>query len=76
MNPNKFQQKNVVKGLREAHPALIDKDMILAEVLAAINAETENECVIIFEEWNYPIWELTEDSRERLDYIGFLRMMF
>lgn len=76
VNPSKFLQKNVVKELREAYPALIDEDMILAEALAAINAETGNEFVIIFDEWDYPIRELAADSRERLDYIEFLRMMF
>ena len=76
VNPNKFLQKNVVRELQAAYPDLIDEDVILAEALAIINAETGNEFVIIFDEWDYPIRELAESSKERLDYIEFLRMMF
>lgn len=76
VNPSKFLQKNVVKELREAYPDLIDSDEILAEALAIINAETGNEFVIIFDEWDYPIRELGKNSKERLDYIEFLRGLF
>lgn len=75
-NPNKFLQKNVVKELREEYPDLLGEDTILPEALAIINAGTGNEFVIVFDEWDYPIRELAENSRERLDYIEFLRMMF
>ena len=75
-NPMKMLQENVVRELEKAYSGLIQGDENLSEALAVINAETGNEFVIIFDEWDYPIRELAEQSRERQDYIEFLRMMF
>mgnify|MGYP002509879794 FL=1 len=75
-NPNKMLQENVVKELREAYPELVNANDNLAEALSVVHAATGSEFVIIFDEWDYPIRELAENSRERLDYIEFLRMMF
>ena len=72
----KMLQENVVRELEKAYSGLIQGDENLSEALAVINAETGNEFVIIFDEWDYPIRELAEQSRERQDYIEFLRMMF
>lgn len=76
VDPNKMLQENAVKELVKAYPGLLRGDEDLSEALAVINLETGNEFVIIFDEWDYPIRELAENSRERLDYIEFLRMMF
>lgn len=75
-NPNKMLQEKVVRELMEAYPDLVEVSDNLPEALAVIHAETGSEFVIIFDEWDYPIRELAENSRERLDYIEFLRMMF
>jgi hypothetical protein len=75
-NPNKMLQENVVKELREAYPELVNANDNLAEALSIVHAATGSEFVIIFDEWDYPIRELAGNSRERLDYIEFLRMMF
>ena len=75
-DPNKMLQENAVRELKKAYPGWIQGDENLSEALAVINAETGNEFVIIFDEWDYPIRELAGNSRERLDYIEFLRMMF
>ena len=75
-NPNKMFQENVVKELREAYPELVNANDNLAEALSIVHAATGSEFVIIFDEWDYPIRELAGNSRERLDYIEFLRMMF
>ena len=75
-NPMKMLQENVVRELEKAYSGLIQGDENLSEALAVINAETGNEFVIIFDEWDYPIRELAEQSRERQDDIEFLRMMF
>ena len=66
-NPMKMLQENVVRELEKAYSGLIQGDENLSEALAVINAETGNEFVIIFDEWDYPIRELAEQSRERQD---------
>ena len=75
-DPNKMLQENAVRELKKAYPGWIQGDENLSEALAVINAETGNEFVIIFDEWDYPIRELAGNSRERRDYIELLRMMF
>lgn len=75
-NPNHYIRQNILRELQKEYPDLVCEEMAVSTALAIINAETGNEFVIIFDEWDYPIRELAEDSRERLDYIEFLRMMF
>lgn len=76
VNPNKMLQENVVRELEQAYPDLVKMNDNLPDALSVIHAATGSEFVIIFDEWDYPIRELAENSRERLDYIEFLRMMF
>lgn len=75
-DPNQFLQKNVLKELYGEFPNLFEDDAVLPEALAIIHAQTGTEFVIIFDEWDYPIRELAENSKERQDYIEFLRVMF
>ena len=75
-NPNKLIRQCVVKELQEEYPEIVSADDILADALAAIYHETGNQFVIIFDEWDYPVRELDEGSRERADYIEFLRGLF
>lgn len=75
-NPVKFIWRSIVTELREEYPDLISDDMFLTEALGMINRKAGSQFVIIFDEWDYPIRECAEDSKERLDYIEFLRGVF
>lgn len=76
INPNHYIRQNILRELKKEYPDLVRDEMAVSTALAVIHAETGSEFVIIFDEWDYPIRELAENSRERLDYIEFLRMMF
>ena len=76
MEPNQYINKNIMKELQEAYTDIVLDKMSLMTALAAIYYETGNQFVIIFDEWDYPIRELDEGSRERADYIEFLRGLF
>lgn len=49
---------------------------LFSMALAIINSVTGEQFIVIFDEWDYPIRERTENSRERMDYIEFLRGLF
>ena len=74
--PNQYIQNNIIDELREEYSELISGQLSLATALSIIHAATGNQFVIIFDEWDYPIRELDKDSKERLDYIEFLRGLF
>lgn len=74
--PNQYIRNCIVNELREEYPELLSGYLSLATALSMINAATGNQFVIIFDEWDYPIRELDKNSRERLDYIEFLRGLF
>ena len=76
VNPNEHIDHIVVRELQEQYPDLISDKMILADALSVINHATGSQFVIIFDEWDYPIRELDKDSKERSDYIEFLRGLF
>lgn len=75
-DPNQYLRNCIINELREKYPELISGCLSLATALSIINAATGNQFVIIFDEWDYPIRELDKDSKERLDYIEFLRGLF
>ena len=76
INPNHYIRQNILEELKMEYPDLVNNEMAVSTALSVIHAATGSEFVIIFDEWDYPIRELAENSRERLDYIEFLRMMF
>ena len=76
INPNHYIRQNILEELKMEYPDLVNNEMAVSTALSVIHAATGSEFVIIFDEWDYPIRELAENSRERLNYIEFLRMMF
>lgn len=76
MNPGQYIRRNILGELQKEYPDLVNDSMSVSTALSVVHAVTGSEFVIIFDEWDYPIRELAGNSRERLDYIEFLRMMF
>lgn len=76
MNPGQYNRRNILGELQKEYPDLVNDSMSVSTALSVVHAATGSEFVIIFDEWDYPIRELAGNSRERLDYIEFLRMMF
>lgn len=76
MNPGQYIRRNILGELQKEYPDLVNDSMSVSTALSVVHAATGSEFVIIFDEWDYPIRELAGNSRERLDYIEFLRMMF
>lgn len=74
--PNLYIGKLLVQELKIEYPEIVSEDDTIADTLANIYNNTENQFVIIFDEWDYPIRELDEDCQERTDYIEFLRGLF
>ncbi len=74
--PNQYLEKNIVKELHIEYPSFISSEETLEESLSTIYYETGSQFVIIFDEWDYPIRELEEDSPDRAIYIDFLRGLF
>ena len=74
--PDLYIGKLLVKELKAEYPEIVSEDDTIADALANIYNDTENQFVIIFDEWDYPIRELDEGCRERTDYIEFLRGLF
>ena len=74
--PSNYIDKILVQELNAEYPEIISEDDTIADALARIYNETENQFVIIFDEWDYPIRELNEDNQERINYIEFLRGLF
>ncbi len=66
----------IVKELQESYPKIVTGDDIIATAVSRIYHETGSQFVVIFDEWDYPIRELAEGSRERTDYIELLRGLF
>lgn len=75
-NPNQYISRLVVKELKDAYPEWIQEEESLNTALGIINQKTGNQFVIIFDEWDYPVRELEIKSKERSDYIDFLRILF
>ena len=75
-NPIQYVRQCVIKELQKEYPEIVSEDDTMAEALANIYNETENQFVIIFDEWDYPIRELDEGCQERTDYVEFLRGLF
>lgn len=76
VNPVQFISKSIVGELQEEYPDIALDDMALMSAVSRIYHETGSQFVVIFDEWDYPIRELAEGSRERSDYIEFLRGLF
>ncbi len=74
--PSQYLEKNLVKELHIEYPSFISSEDTLEESLSTIYYETGSQFVIIFDEWDYPIRELEEDSPDRAIYIDFLRGLF
>ena len=74
--PNQYLEKNIVKELHIEYPSFISSEETLEESLSTIYYETGSQFVIIFDEWDYPIRELEEDSPDRAIYIDFLCGLF
>ena len=74
--PDLYIGKLLVKELKAEYPEIVSEDDTMADAMSNIYNETENQFVIIFDEWDYPIRELDEGCRERTDYIEFLRGLF
>ena len=74
--PSQYLEKNIVKELHIEYPSFISSEETLEEALSTIYYETGSPFVIIFDEWDYPIRELEEDSPDRAVYIDFLRGLF
>ena len=75
-NHNVDLMSNIVKELHIEYPSFISSEETLEEALSTIYYETGSPFVIIFDEWDYPIRELEEDSPDRAVYIDFLRGLF
>lgn len=76
LEPSNYIDELLVQELMAEYPEIVSEDDTLADALANIYNDTENQFVIIFDEWDYPIRELNEDCQERTDYIEFLRGLF
>ncbi len=76
LEPSNYIEKILVQELRAAYQEIVSEDDTIADALAKIYNETENQFVIIFDEWDYPVREIEEGSQERTDYIEFLRGLF
>lgn len=74
-NPIRYIRDNVIRELKQEYPDLTAEGS-LAGTLDSLHAAAGNQFVIIFDEWDYPIRELSGDSGERLAYIEFLRALF
>ena len=74
--PSDYIDKILVQELMAEYPEVVSEDDTMADALANIYNKTENQFVVIFDEWDYPIRELGEDRQERTDYIEFLRGLF
>ncbi|MFG6368706.1 MAG: ATP-binding protein [Lachnospiraceae bacterium] len=74
--PIQYLRQCIIKELREEYPEAVLEDDTIADALSNIYNDTENQFVIIFDEWDYPIREFSEDCQERIDYIEFLRGLF
>jgi len=75
-NPVQIINRNIVGELQNEYPDIALGDMMLMSAVSRIYHETGSQFVMIFDEWDYPIRELAEGSRERSDYIEFLRGLF
>lgn len=76
VNPIQYVRQCVIKELQKEYPEVVSEDDTMADALANIYNDTENQFVVIFDEWDYPIRELDEDCQERTDYIEFLCGLF
>ena len=76
VNPIQYVRQCVIKELQKEYPEVVSEDDTMADALANIYNDTENQFVVIFDEWDYPIRELDEHCQERTDYIEFLRGLF
>ena len=74
--PDLYIGKLLVKELKAEYPEIVSEDDTMADAMSNIYNETENQFVIIFDEWDYPVRELAEGSGERSDYIELLRGLF
>ncbi len=74
--PIQYIRQCIIKELRAEYPEIVSEEDTIADALAKIYNDTENQFVIIFDEWDYPVREFDEGSEERTDYIEFLRGLF
>ena len=76
LEPNNYVHKLLLQELRTEYPEIVSEEDTIADALSNIYNNIQNQFVIIFDEWDYPIRELEEGCQERTDYIEFLRGLF
>ena len=70
-------QMKVIGELREAYPLYIgENEKILADALFAISKETNNQFIMIIDEWDALFREAKNDETIQKEYVQFLRGLF
>lgn len=72
-----YIQREVLEELRQEYPEFVAEDEIsIASALAAINNATQNQFVIIIDEWDCFFREDKENTELQEEYIRLLRSLF
>ncbi|MCD8130786.1 MAG: ATP-binding protein [Lachnospiraceae bacterium] len=70
-------QKKVIEELRQAYPDCVKEgETVLADALAAVSQRTDNEFVVIIDEWDALFREAKNDSGLQKEYVQLLRGLF
>ncbi len=72
-----FIQRSVISELHESYPGLVsEKETNLPEALNRINASTNEQFIVIIDEWDCIFREGKDKITLQKEYINFLRSMF
>lgn len=72
-----FMQLQVIEELLEIYPDIVDKDeKSLANALFTINNATDEQFIVIIDEWDCLFREAKENKPLQDEYVRFLRAMF
>ena len=65
LEPNNYVHKLLLQELRTEYPEIVSEEDTIADALSNIYNNIQNQFVIIFDEWDYPIRELEEGCQEK-----------
>lgn len=72
-----FMQSQVIEELLEIYPDIVDKDeKSLANALFTINNATDEQFIVIIDEWDCLFREAKDNKSLQDEYVRFLRAMF
>jgi hypothetical protein len=72
-----FMQSQVIEELLEIYPDIVDKDeKSLANALFTINNATDEQFIVIIDEWDCLFREVKDNKSLQDEYVRFLRAMF